>query len=183
MDRQLVEQAQRGDRDAYESLARASASRLYRTAYRIVRDPDRADDAVQLTLVAMWRELPSLRDADRFESWTYRLVVRFCLAESRRARRTGVSEVRIDEMTQARSDAFAESDLRDQLDRALGKLSPDHRTVVVLHHYAGLPLGEIAEILGVPYGTVGSRLHHATHALRASIAAAERTPLIGGQPA
>ena len=183
MDRQLVERAQRGDRDAYESLARASASRLYRTAYRIVRDPDRADDAVQLTLVAMWRELPSLRDPDRFESWTYRLVVRFCLAESRRARRTGVSEVRIDEMTQARSDAFAESDLRDQLDRALGKLSPDHRAVVVLHHYAGLPLGEIAEILGVPYGTVGSRLHHATHALRASIAAAERTPLIGGQPA
>jgi RNA polymerase sigma-70 factor (ECF subfamily) len=183
MDRQLVERAQRGDRDAYESLVRASASRLYRTAYRIVRDPDRADDAVQQTLVAIWRELPSLRDPERFESWTYRLVVRFCLAESRRALRTGVREVHIDELTPARSDAFAESDLRDQLDRALGELSPDHRAVVVLHHYAGLPLGEIAEILGVPYGTVGSRLHHATRALRASIAAAERTPLTGGQPA
>lgn len=183
MDRRLVEQAQGGDRDAYESLARASAARLYRTAYRIVRDPDRADEAVQQTLVAIWRELPSLRDPDRFEAWTYRLVVRFCLAESRHARRTAVREVSIDELTPAHSDAFAESDLRDQLDRALRELSPDHRAVVVLHHYAGLPLGEIAEILGVPYGTVGSRLHHATHALRASIAAAERTPLIGGQPA
>ena len=181
MDRRLVEQARDGDREAYEALARASVSRLYRTAYRIVRDADRADDAVQQTLVTMWRELPSLRDPDRFESWTYRLVLRFCLSDTRRAKRTGVREVRIDEATPARSDAFAESDLRDQLQRALGELSTDHRAVVVLHHYAGLPLGEIAEILGVPYGTVGSRLHHATRALRAAIAAGDRSPAIGGQ--
>jgi RNA polymerase sigma-70 factor (ECF subfamily) len=181
VDRRLVEQAQAGDRDAYEALARASVSRLYRTAYRIVRDADRADDAVQQTLVTMWRELPSLRDPDRFESWTYRLVMRFCLSDARRAKRTGVREVRIDDLTPARApDPFAESDLRDQLQRALGDLSTDHRAVVVLHHYAGLPLGEIAEILGVPYGTVGSRLHHATRALRAAIAAGERTSAIGG---
>ena len=183
MDRDLVEQAQRGERDAYEALARASASRLYRIASRIVRDPDVAEDAVQQTLVAMWRELPSLRDPDRFEAWTYRLVVRFCLAESRRARRTGIREIRLDELTPARSDAFADSDLRDQLDRALADLSVDHRAVVVLHHYAGLPLGEIADILGVPYGTVGSRLHHATRALRAAIAAGDRVAVTGGQPA
>lgn len=183
MDRALVERAQLGDRDAYEALARASARRLYLTAHRIVRDPDRADDAVQQALVAMWRELPSLRDPDRFEAWTYRLVVRFCLTDVRRARRTGVREIRIDEALPARSDAFADSDLRDQLDRALRDLSPDHRTVVVLHHYDGLPLGEIAEILDVPYGTVGSRLHHATRALRAAILAGERTVAEGGQPA
>ena len=183
MDRALVEQAQRGERDAYEALARASASRLYRIASRVVRDPDVAEDAVQQTLVAMWRELPSLRDPDRFEAWTYRLVVRFCLAESRRARRTGVREIRLDELTPARSDAFADSDVRDQLDRALAALSVDHRAVVVLHHYAGLSLGEVAEILGVPYGTVGSRLHHATRALRAAIAAGDRVTVTGGQPA
>jgi RNA polymerase sigma-70 factor (ECF subfamily) len=78
---------------------------------------------------------------------------------------------------------MADSDLRDQLDRAIGQLSPDHRAVVVLHHYAGLSLGEIASILGVPYGTVGSRLHHATRSLRAAIAAGDRSPAIGGQPA
>lgn len=183
MDRQLVERAQRGDRHAYEALARASAPRLYRTAQRIVRDADGAEDAVQQTLVEMWRELPSLRDPDRFEAWTYRIVVRFCLEESRRARRTGVREVHIQETEPARADAFADSDLRDQLDRALRELSREHRAVVVLHHYSGLSLGEIAEILGVPYGTVGSRLHHATRALRASIAAGERSPLTGGQPA
>lgn len=181
MDRRLVEQAQQGDRDAYEALAMASVNRLYRTAYRIVRDGDRADDAVQQTLVAIWRELPSLRDPDRFESWTYRLVLRFCMSDTRRARRAGVREVRIDESTPTRSDAFAESDLRDQLGRALGELSTDHRTVVVLHHYAGLPLGEIAEILGVPYGTVGSRLHHATRALRAAITAGERSTSAEGR--
>lgn len=183
MDRQLVERAQRGDRDAYEALARASAPRLYRTAHRIVRDADRAEDAVQQTLVEIWRELPSLRDPDRFEAWTYRIVVRSCLEESRRARRTGVREIHIDERELARSDAFAESDLRDQLDRALNDLSPEHRAVVVLHHYSGLSLGEIADILGVPYGTVGSRLHHATRALRASIAAGDRTPVTRGHPA
>jgi RNA polymerase sigma factor (sigma-70 family) len=183
VDRQLVERAQQGDRDAYEALARASAPRLYRTAQRIVRDGDGAEDAVQQTLVEMWRELPSLRDPDRFEAWTYRIVVRFCLEESRRARRTGVREIHIQETEPARADAFADSDLRDQLDRALRELSREHRAVVVLHHYSGLSLGEIAEILGVPYGTVGSRLHHATRALRASIAAGERSPLTGGQPA
>lgn len=183
MDRALVERARAGDREAYEALARASAPRLYRTAYRIVRDADRAEEAAQQTLVTMWRELPSLRDPDRFESWTYRLVLRFCLVESRRARRTGIREVRIDDLTPSRTDAFANADLRDQLDRALAALSTEHRAVIVLHHYAGLPLGEIAEILGVPYGTVGSRLHHATRGLRAALAASERDPMIGGQPA
>ena len=183
MDRRLVEQAQGGDRDAYEVLARASVRRLYLTAHRIVRDPDKADDAVQQALVAIWRELPSLRDPDRFEAWTYRLVVRFCLAESRRARRTGVREIPIDEMMPARSDAYADADLRDQFARALRALSVEHRTVVVLHHHDGLPLVEIADILGIPQGTVRSRLHHATRALKAAIAAGDRSPIESGQPA
>ena len=183
MDRELVERAQTGDRDAYEALARASAPRLYATAYRIVRDGDRADDAVQQTLVAMWQELPSLRDPVRFESWTYRLVVRFCLLDARRARRTGVREIQLDDTTPTRADAYEASDVRDQLSRALAHLSLEHRTVVVLHHYSGLSLAEVAEIVGVPYGTVGSRLHHAMKALRAAVAAGDRSPELGGQPA
>jgi RNA polymerase sigma-70 factor, ECF subfamily len=183
VDREVVERAQRGDRDAYEALARASAPRLYATAYRIVRDRDLADEAVQKTLVQIWRELPSLRDPDRFEAWTYRLVLRFCLEDSRRARREGVRQIAMDERTPSRSDAIGDSDLRDQLNRALADLSLEHRTVVVLHHYAGVPLGEIAEILGVPYGTVGSRLHHATRSLRAALAAGDRSTALGGQPA
>src|SRR5215208_6707010 len=87
MDRELVEQAQRGDADAYDALARASATRLYRVAHRILRDLDSANDATQQALIAMWREIPKLRDPDRFEAWTYQLVVRYCLMELRSKRR------------------------------------------------------------------------------------------------
>jgi len=183
MSRALVEKAQRGDRDAYEQLARDAAHRLFLVASRILRDADAAEDAVQQTLVAMWRDIGTLRDPDRFEAWTYRIVVRYCRAETRRHRRMGVTVVDLSDSMAAATDGFAEVALRDQLGRAFERLSLDHRTVVVLHHLVGLPLAEIAEILDIPYGTVGSRLHHAMRALRTAIESAERTPVPGGQPA
>ncbi len=183
MDRSLVERAQHGDRDAYERLARASAERMYTVAYQIARDHDRADDAVQQALVEMWRDLPSLRDADRFEAWTYRLVTRACLQELRRRRRVQVVELSPDDVIEQPGDFAADAALRDQLQHALASLTPDHRAVVVLRHLSGLPLEEIAEVLGVPLGTVASRLHHATRSLRAAIDAGERPAVIGGQPA
>src|SRR3989442_13936322 len=87
MDRDLVELARHGDRDAFGILAKAHADRLFAVANRILRDFDRAEDAVQQTLVIAWRELPTLRDPDRFEAWSWRLLVRVCYVESRRARR------------------------------------------------------------------------------------------------
>jgi RNA polymerase sigma-70 factor (ECF subfamily) len=178
--RALVERAQQGDRDAYESLARESARRLYLTAYRIVRDEDLAEDATQRTLIAMWQDLPSLRDPDRFDAWTYRMVVRFCRAESRRLRRIGVRVVDISDVKLVSGDNAADVTRRDLLDRAFRSLSHDHRVVVVLHHYVGLSLAEIADVLDIPYGTVGSRLHHALRAMRASIEAADRVTVAGG---
>ena len=183
MSRALVERAQRGDRDAYEQLARDAASRLFLVASRLLRDTDAAEDAVQQTLVTIWRDLGTLRDPDRFEAWTYRIVVRACRAESRRHRRMGITVVDLSDSMAAAPDGIANVALRDQLDRAFDRLSHDHRTVVVLRHLVGLPLGEIAEILGIPYGTAGSRLHHAMRALRSAIEAAERSPVPGGQPA
>ena len=183
MSRALVEQAQQGDRDAYERLARGAARRLYLVAQRILRDTDQAEDAVQQTLVAIWQDLPSLRDPDRFDAWTYRIVVRHCRAETRRTRRRGVTVVDLSESMTSTVDSIGDVAVRDQLDRAFRALSHDHRVVVVLHHYVGLPLGEIAEILDVPYGTVGSRLHHAMRSMRATIDAAERTAVQEGQPA
>jgi len=180
MSRALVERAQGGDRDAYEQLARGAARRLFLVASRILRDADAAEDAVQQTLVAMWRDLPSLRDPDRFDAWTYRMVVRYCRSEQRRHRQTGPTVVDLSETLAAARDDIAEVALRDQLRGAFDALSHDHRVVVVLHHLVGLPIGEIAEILDVPYGTVGSRLHHALRAMRASIDAAERTTVRGG---
>ncbi len=179
----LVERAQQGDRDAYEQLARGASRRLFVVASRILRDTDAAEDAVQQALVAMWQDLPSLRDPERFDAWTYRLVVRACRSQSRRERRLGIRVVDLSEAMAAASDDVAHVAVRDQLGRAFGALSQDHRTVVVLHHLVGLPIGEIAEILDVPYGTVGSRLHHAMKAMRASLDAAERATVRGGQTA
>ncbi len=169
MERALVERAQHGDREAYEALARASARRLFVVAHRILRDTDAAEDAVQQTLVAMWRELPGLRDADRFEAWTYRLVVRFSLEEARRTRRRGVTIQPLEDWDRPGPDEEARTVARDELERAFRRLSPEHRAVVVLHHLVGLPLAEIAEAVGVPYGTVGSRLHHALRQMRAAL--------------
>lgn len=180
VDRTLVQRAQAGDRDAYDALARAIGPRLYLAAHRIVRDHDRADDAAQRSLIAIWQELPSLRDTDRFDAWAHRLLVRFCLQDGRRERRTGVREIAIDETVPDGGDGVSELVMRDALRRGLAALSPSHRAVLVLHHYSGFPLTEIAEILGVPYGTVGSRLHHAVRALRAELAAGERPAALEG---
>lgn len=183
MSRVLVERAQQGDREAYDQLARGAARRLFVVANRILRDVDAAEDAVQQTLVDIWRDLPSLRDPDRFDAWTYRIVVRRCRIEARGHRRLGVRIADLSESLAASRDEIGEVATRDALDRAFEGLSLDHRTVVVLHHLMGLPLGEIAEILDVPYGTVGSRLHHAMRAMRATVDASGRSTVRGGQPA
>jgi len=177
----LVRRAQSGDRDAYERLAREAASRLFLVASRILRDTDAAEDAVQQTLVAIWRDLPSLRDPERFDAWAYRVVVRYCREEGRRNQRRGITIVDLSESMSAGRDDLADFAIRDQLGRAFDGLSQDHRAVVVLHHLVGLSLGEIAEILDVPYGTVGSRLHHAIRSMRASMEAAERPAVARGQ--
>ena len=183
MDRKLVELAQRGDRHAYEHLARASADRLYAVAFQITRDRYQADDVVQQALVAMWRELPSLRDADRFDGWTYRLVVRAALMELRHRRSRASVSLGEHAIAEASPDIAADAAQRDELQRALASLTPELRTVIVLRHLVGMRLDEIGEVMGIPYGTVGSRLHRATRELRAAMDAAERSHRMGGQPA
>jgi RNA polymerase sigma-70 factor (ECF subfamily) len=183
VDQRLVERARKGDRAAYEELARGSADRLYAIAYQITRDADRADDAVQQALVAMWRDLPSLRDASRFDAWTYRLVARASLQDLRQRRRANVVPLSPNADSSGTYDMAAAVAMRDQVDQALAALTPNHRAVVVLRHLAGLPIDEIGEVLGIPKGTVASRLHHATNAMRSAIEAGDRAPAIGGQPA
>ncbi len=95
----------------------------------------------------------------------------------------GITIVDLSDSVAAARNEIADIELHDQLGRAFDLLSHDHRVVVVLHHLVGLSLGEIATILDIPYGTVGSRLHHAMQAMRASLDAAERATVAGGQPA
>jgi RNA polymerase sigma-70 factor, ECF subfamily len=169
----LVERARQGDRDAFASLAAAHVDRLNAVARLILRDADVADDAVQEALVRCWRFLPTLRDVERFDGWLYRLLMRAVNDEFRRRRRfRATMEAIQSELTV--SDGASNLADRDQLERGFRRLSVDHRAIVVLHHYLGLPLTEAAAALDIPVGTAKSRYHHAMSALRAALEAEAR---------
>jgi RNA polymerase sigma-70 factor (ECF subfamily) len=172
----LVERARAGDEEAFASLARAAGDRLLAIAYRILRDLGLAEDAVQQTLVLAWRELPTLRDTDRFDAWLRRLLVHACYREARRGRRWAAN-VRVLPVEQPEgTDAYNSVVERDQLERGFRRLPPEQRAVFVFHHYLGLTLIEVAAELGVPLGTVKSRLHYATNSMRAALEADLREP-------
>ena len=170
----LVGQASRGDRDAFASLAAANVDRCYALAFRILRDPQRAQDATQQALLGAWRDLPTLREPERFEPWLHRLVVHACYADARRDRRWSAAIALIPAVQPSTPDPAEAVVNRDELERGFRRLSPEGRAVVVLHHYAGYPLTEIATTLGIPVGTARSRLHYATRQLRAAIEADAR---------
>lgn len=173
MQRELVERAQRGDPEAFRELVHESGNRLYAIAYRILRDPDRAEDALQQALIRMWESLPGLRDPDRFDGWSYRLVVHASYREARRERHwtATVPEIRF---VPAGDDRVGEIVERDEVTRSFLRLTPEHRAVLVLHHVIGLPIHEVAEILGIPAGTAASRLHYAALSFRAAFEADAR---------
>ena len=175
MDTQLVIRAQHGDEGAFASLAVAVGDRLHAVAHRILRDIDLAEDATQQALLAIWRDLPQLRDPARFEAWSYRLLVRACYTEGRKSRNWSPNLHLLPTDEPMGTDGLSAVIDRDQLDRGFRRLSLDHRTVVVLRHYLDLPLEAIAEVLGVSPGTVASRLHYAMRGLRAALDADART--------
>ena len=174
MDTDLVVRAQHGDEEAFASLAVVAGDRLHAVAHRILRDIELAEDATQQALLTVWRDLPQLRDPARFDAWSYRLLVRACYAEARRTRRWAPNLRLLPADEPARADGSSTVADRDQLERGFRRLSIDHRAVVVLHHYLDMPLDEVAETLGVPVGTVRSRLHHAMRGLRAALDADAR---------
>ena len=182
----LVERARQGDRYAFADLIRASGARLDATARLILRDPELAQDAVQETLIRAWRSLPGLREPGSFDHWLHSLVVNACIDLIRRRKRR-VIEVDVDPILEfpTHDDTGRIAD-RDQLDRALARLEPEARAVVVLHFYLDLPLPQVAAMLGIPVGTAKSRLHRSLGTLRSSMAIDEVTataglaPMIGG---
>ena len=169
---ELVERARSGDHDAFSVLVRASAPRLYGAAKLILRDPDRAQDAVQEALVLAWRHVRALRDPQAWDAWLYRLTVRACHRSAKTHRRRDLVELHVvsDQESGAANDFPAHVAERDRLSRELGRLPVDQRTVMVLHFYLDLPLTEAAEILSIPVGTAKSRLHRGLATLRASLA-------------
>jgi RNA polymerase sigma factor (sigma-70 family) len=188
MQRDVVERARKGDHDAFAELAGAAISRLDAAAWLILRDAEQAKDAVQNALVRAWRDLPTLRDPDRFDAWLHRLLIRACIDEARRLRRHRVDieltsiHTLVTPVTTGLESVIAD---RDELERGFLRLDPEMRAVVVLHHYLDLPLPSVANVLGIPLGTAKSRLHRALGLMRAALDADARTQpeLAEGRPA
>lgn len=182
MQRALVERAMAGDHEAFSELVRRSSAKLFAVAVLILRDRTRAEDATQEALVAAWRDIAALRDPDRFEAWLHRVLVRECHRQAKRERRRIEVEGQVRPLGEG-GDPGHELALRDELRRGFARLPVDQRTVLVLHHYAGYSFPEIAEALDLPVGTVKSRIHRATNAMRAALMADARTPDLGGTSA
>ena len=170
-----VTRARAGDREAFDLLAAQAVDGLYRVARLVLRDADTAEDAVQATLVRCWRDLPALRDPAKFDAWLRRLLMRAITDEFRRGRRAraAITLLRIEP---AVADSSAALVVREQLDRGFGRLTIDHRAIIVLRLYLGLSLEETAITLGIPVGTAKSRLHYATEAMRVALEADARPP-------
>jgi RNA polymerase sigma factor (sigma-70 family) len=174
VERDLVERAQGGDRDAFAILAGASIARLYNLAQLMLADGDLAEDAVQEALIVTWRDLRALRDPDRFDSWMHRILVR-CVYRVARSERRRIGRRHLSEGDEASApDASGNFANRDEIDRGFRRLKAEYRAVLVVHHYLGLSDAEAAEVLGVPAGTVKSRLNRATAAMRAVLDADAR---------
>jgi RNA polymerase sigma-70 factor (ECF subfamily) len=182
--RGLVERARGGEHGAFALLVRAAIARLDAAARLILRDRELARDAVQEALIRAWRDLPGLRDPERFDAWLHRLTVHACLDIARRRRRR-VHEVELTMIAPPfESDATAHIADRELLDTALRRLEPEWRAVVVLHYYLGMPLPDVASELGIPLGTAKSRLHRSLGVMRTTLQATasdERATLVGGQ--
>jgi RNA polymerase sigma factor (sigma-70 family) len=175
VDRDLVVRAQAGDRAAFARLVDLEWERLRRIAFRILRDPYSADDATQQALLGVWRDLPRLRDPERYEAWVHRLLVRRCYQESKQAKRStaaGLRDTRADPALDGGLGVIAD---RDELERGFARLKIEQRTVLVLHYYQGLALTEIAAAMEVPTGTIYSRLHRALKDLRGFLEADARS--------
>ena len=182
MHRELVIRAMTGEHEAFSELVRQGLGKLYVTARLILRDSELAEDAVQEALIVAWRDLSALRDPDRFEAWLRSLLVRACYRESSKVRRRRRITELLHPTDQVVPDAGDQLADRDQVERAFLALAPEQRALLVLHFYQGLPLSETAEALGLPVGTVKTRLYRTTTQMRAILDAEARLSLTRGGP-
>jgi len=176
----LVEQARRGDADAFVALIEERQVAMTRVATAILRDPADVADALQETLVALWRELPRLRSVDAFPAWADRVLVNACRLVLRRRGRRRLREITLPGVGRAAgglaglgSGATAGFDTelaeRDAFDRAFETLDADARAILVLHHLEGRPIAALAITLGIPTGTAKSRLFTARRRLEEAL--------------
>ena len=156
--------------DAFAAMSRTDVDRAYRLAWAILGNDEDAADATQDALTTAWQRRSSLRDPDAMEAWLSRILVNKC-RDRLRSRARGSGRVRSIELVALPSvaDGSEYAAERDELGRALERLNPDQRIVVVLRFWADLTVDAIADRLGVPTGTVKSRLHNSLNTLRSTL--------------
>lgn len=175
----LVERAAAGDRDAFDRLIRSRLDRLYRMAVAITRSEPDARDATQDACVLAWRELPRLRDHNKFDPWLSQILVNAARGVVRRTGRIRVRELSVepahpDAGARAEPAMPAETDTlgdSDAIQRAFARLDGTTRSLLVLHYVEGTPLSEIARVMGSPVGTIKWRLSNARKALERALEA------------
>jgi RNA polymerase sigma-70 factor (ECF subfamily) len=172
----LVVRARGGDRLAFEALVDARLEPTFRTALAILGNEADARDATQDIFVRAWRNLPELREADRFAAWFGRIVVNTCRSAIRGRGRRRVREIQVASLPDGGANltgSGAAHDDRtadlDSLNRAIDRISPADRTLLALHHHEHLPLDEIGSLLGIPARTVKSRLFSARRSLERAL--------------
>jgi len=171
VDTDLVRSAMRGDERAFADIVNSVTDRFLGVAHRILRDASLAEDAVQQALLNTWRDLPDLRDPARFDGWAYRLLIRSCYMEARKRKRWHPTTIVRSIVEPAAPDLIGGIIERERLERGFGRLSLEHRAVLVLTYYMDLPSEQVAAALDIPVGTVYSRLHRAQQALRSALEA------------
>jgi len=184
LDPAIVERARGGDGEAFAAIVRDRMDAVYRLSLAILDDDADARDATQETFVAAWRQIRSLREVDRFDAWLQRIAVNRARMTLRGRRRRQVREIASDDVARLAADgdvamssggAPTADDDGERVGRAMARLSVDQRTILALHHLEGHGLAEIADVLGIPVGTVKSRLFTARRELeRAMVAEAAR---------
>lgn len=155
----------------FQALANEHLDRAYRMARAILRDTVEAQDATHDAFVQAWRRWETLRDPDRFEPWFERILINTC-RNRLRARRWHATDIS-SELALVSADHAGAAENRQLIGAAIASLSPDHQIVVALRFYRDLTVADIAARLGVPAGTVQSRLHYALKRLQVAIESAD----------
>jgi RNA polymerase sigma-70 factor (ECF subfamily) len=171
-DRPEIEAVRRDRIEAFSLLDEARLLQGYRLATLILRDRDEAEDATHEAIVRAWSNWATLRDRDRFDAWFDRILVNVCRNRMRHTRTIRVVALD-DAFTVAATDMHGATTARLVLEPAFDRLSPEQRIIVVLRYWRDLSVEQIAERLGIPAGTVKSRLHYALKSLRAAIESSE----------
>jgi RNA polymerase sigma-70 factor (ECF subfamily) len=162
--------------DAFARLVEGQLDGAFRLSTVILGSSIEAEDAVADAALSAWRSRNRLREGDRFEAWFGRIVVNACRDRLRSRRRHPIAELSPDAVgdpSEIQSDFRDGVHARDAMSRAFEVLEPDERIVIVLRYWHDLPVDAIAARVGIPAGTVKSRLHHATGRLRAALTVAE----------